>query len=58
MNELLKQVERVRSWLNKENKEVLTRKDCENILYLAILKAESLTEGAEGADFDKQREKI
>lgn len=37
--DLLAACERVRSWLNKENKETLTKIDCENMLFVAISKA-------------------
>jgi len=38
-DDLLEACKRVRSWLNQEHKEVLTKAKCEQILYEAIDKA-------------------
>ena len=37
---LLEACTRVRSWLNEEHKEVLTKRECEEILFKAIQQAE------------------
>jgi len=36
VNEILENCERVRSWLNHEGKEVMTRTDAEDVLFKAI----------------------